>query len=91
MLLRERLRAGDSDQQAIQYIVARYGQFVLLHPPVEPATYALWFGPPALLAARRRRRRASICAAARRRATRRRRSARPSARASRRLLREGEG
>ncbi len=49
VLLRERLKAGDSDQQAIAYIVARYGQFVLLKPPVEPATYALWFGPPALL------------------------------------------
>ena len=36
-------------QQAIQYIVARYGQFVLLQPPVEPATYVLWFGPAALL------------------------------------------
>jgi cytochrome c-type biogenesis protein CcmH len=50
VLLRERLKAGDSDQQAIAYIVARYGQFVLLKPPVEPATYALWFGPPAVLA-----------------------------------------
>ena len=50
VLLRERLKAGDSDQQAIAYITARYGQFVLLKPPVEPATYALWFGPPALLA-----------------------------------------
>ena len=49
MLLRERLKAGDSDQRAIAYIVARYGEFVLLKPPVEPATYALWFGPPALL------------------------------------------
>jgi cytochrome c-type biogenesis protein CcmH len=50
VLLRERLAAGDSDNQAVQYIVDRYGQFVLLRPPVEPATYALWFGPPALLA-----------------------------------------
>jgi len=49
VLLRQRIAAGDSDQQAIQYIVDRYGQFVLLDPPVEPATYALWFGPPALL------------------------------------------
>ena len=49
VLLRERLKAGDSDRQAIDFIVARYGQFVLLRPPVEPATYALWFGPPALL------------------------------------------
>ncbi|HUK58555.1 MAG TPA: cytochrome c-type biogenesis protein [Stellaceae bacterium] len=49
VILRERLVAGDTDQQAIQYIVDRYGQFVLLKPPVEPATYALWFGPACLL------------------------------------------
>jgi len=49
VLLRERIAAGDSDTQAVRYIVARYGDFVLLRPPVEPATYALWFGPPALL------------------------------------------
>jgi cytochrome c-type biogenesis protein CcmH len=49
VLLRQRLVAGDTDQQAIQYIVARYGQFVLLKPPVEPATWVLWYGPPALL------------------------------------------
>jgi cytochrome c-type biogenesis protein CcmH len=51
VLLRQRIAAGDSDAQATQYIVDRYGQFVLLEPPVEPATWALWFGPPALLAA----------------------------------------
>jgi cytochrome c-type biogenesis protein CcmH len=49
VLLRERLLAGDSDKQAVQYIVDRYGQFVLLRPPVEPATYALWYGPFGLL------------------------------------------
>jgi cytochrome c-type biogenesis protein CcmH len=49
VLLRERLVAGDTDAQATQYIVDRYGQFVLLKPPVEPATYVLWFGPLALL------------------------------------------
>ena len=49
VLLRQRIAAGDTDAQAIQYIVDRYGQFVLLKPSVEPATYALWFGPPALL------------------------------------------
>ncbi len=49
VLLRQRIAAGDTDQQAVQYLVDRYGQFVLLKPPVEPATYALWFGPPALL------------------------------------------
>ena len=49
VLLRQRLVAGDTDAQAVQYIVARYGDFVLLKPPVEPATYLLWFGPAALL------------------------------------------
>jgi len=50
VLLRERLTAGDTDPQAIDFLVSRYGQFVLLRPPVEPATYALWFGPAAVLA-----------------------------------------
>lgn len=49
MLLRERLLAGDTDAQAVQAIVDRYGDYVLLKPPVEPATYVLWFGPPVLL------------------------------------------
>ena len=49
VLLRERILIGDTDAQAIQYLVDRYGAFVLLRPPVEPATYALWFGPLALL------------------------------------------
>jgi cytochrome c-type biogenesis protein CcmH len=49
VLLRQRIAAGDSDQEAIRYIVNRYGQFVLLKPPLEPATYVLWFGPPLLL------------------------------------------
>jgi cytochrome c-type biogenesis protein CcmH len=51
MLLRERLSAGDSDAQAVQAIVGRYGDFVLLNPPVRPATYVLWFGPVAILLA----------------------------------------
>jgi len=51
VLLRERIAAGDSDSQALHFIVARYGDFVLLKPPVEPATYVLWFGPAAVLAA----------------------------------------
>jgi cytochrome c-type biogenesis protein CcmH len=50
VLLRERIAAGDSDAQALNFIVSRYGDFVLLKPPVEPATYVLWFGPPAVLA-----------------------------------------
>ena len=50
MLVRERLVAGDTNAQTIQAVVNRYGSFVLLKPPVEPATYLLWFGPPALVA-----------------------------------------
>jgi cytochrome c-type biogenesis protein CcmH len=49
VIVRERLTAGDSDEQVIAYLRHRYGDFVLLNPPVEPATYVLWFGPPALL------------------------------------------
>jgi cytochrome c-type biogenesis protein CcmH len=49
VLVRERLQAGDSDAQARQAVVDRYGEFVLLRPRVEPATWLLWFGPPALL------------------------------------------
>lgn len=45
LLVRERLKAGDSDAQVVAYIVDRYGQFVLLKPPVEPATYLLWLTP----------------------------------------------
>jgi len=45
VLVRERLVAGDTDQQVLDYLVARYGDFVLLRPPVKPATYLLWFGP----------------------------------------------
>src|SRR3546814_8109266 len=44
LLVRERLVAGDSDQQVLDYLVARYGDFVLLRPPMKPATYLLWFG-----------------------------------------------
>jgi cytochrome c-type biogenesis protein CcmH len=49
VLLRERIQAGDSDAQAVKFLTDRYGDFVLLKPPVEPATYVLWFGPLALL------------------------------------------
>jgi cytochrome c-type biogenesis protein CcmH len=49
VLLRQLLLRGDSDAQARQAIVGRYGAFVLLKPPVQPATYILWFGPAALL------------------------------------------
>ena len=45
VLLRERLNAGDTDEAATDYIVARYGSFVLLKPPVQVNTLLLWFGP----------------------------------------------
>lgn len=48
VLVRERLVAGDSDEQVVQYIVDRYGDFVLLRPPVKPETYLLW-GSPAIM------------------------------------------
>ena len=50
LLVRDRLAAGDGDDQVVDYIVARYGEFVLLRPPFKPATFALWIGPWALLA-----------------------------------------
>ncbi|MDG4717578.1 MULTISPECIES: cytochrome c-type biogenesis protein [Thalassospira] len=49
VLVRERLIAGDSNEEAIDYIVARYGDYVLLNPPLKPETYILW-GSPVVLA-----------------------------------------
>lgn len=49
VLVRERIKAGDSDQQVIDFLVARYGEFVLLKPPLSWHTVALWGLPPALL------------------------------------------
>ena len=48
-LVRERLVAGDNDEQVVQFIVDRYGDFVLLRPPVKPATYPLWAAPIVIL------------------------------------------
>ena len=49
VILRERLAAGDSDRQAMDYLVRRYGDFVLLRPPFQGDTLALWLGPLAVL------------------------------------------
>jgi cytochrome c-type biogenesis protein CcmH len=49
-IVREQLVAGRSDAQIIEYLTARYGDFVLLKPPVKPATWGLWFGPALVLA-----------------------------------------
>ena len=45
ILVRERIKGGDTDEQARDFIVARYGKFVLLRPPLESDTLLLWFGP----------------------------------------------
>ena len=51
VLLRQRLKAGDTDQQAIAFIVGRYGDYVLLKPPFEAETLLLWLGPLLVLVA----------------------------------------
>ena len=45
LLVRERLMAGDSDQGVVDYIQSRYGDYVLLDPPVKATTAVLWLGP----------------------------------------------
>lgn len=51
VLVRERLKAGDTDQQIEDFVVARYGEFVLLKPRFEPHTLLLWFATPVLFLA----------------------------------------
>ncbi|GAC1331590.1 MAG: cytochrome c-type biogenesis protein CcmH [Bradyrhizobium sp.] len=50
LLVRERIAAGDSDSQVLDFLVARYGEFVLLKPRLEPHTLLLWLLPPLALA-----------------------------------------
>ena len=50
VLVRERLSAGESDRAVVDYIVARYGDFVLLKPPFNSHTLLLWFAPLLCLA-----------------------------------------
>jgi len=73
VLVRERLTAGDTDSQVLNFLVARYGEFVLLRPPLAWHTAALWGLPPAalligiaamIIVARRRRRHVSAAAVA---------------------------
>jgi cytochrome c-type biogenesis protein CcmH len=66
LLVRERLEKGDSDQQVVDFIVSRYGEFVLLKPRFETHTLLLWLATPAaflaailLIAAAYRRRKAA--------------------------------
>jgi cytochrome c-type biogenesis protein CcmH len=49
VLVRERITAGDTDKQVLDFLVARYGEFVLLKPPLSWHTAALWGLPPGLL------------------------------------------
>lgn len=72
ILVRERLVAGDTNDQAMEYIRSRYGDFVLLKPPVQSSTYLLWYGPiaivvlgaAAVVVAMRKRQRAALAAPA---------------------------
>jgi cytochrome c-type biogenesis protein CcmH len=50
LLVRERIAAGDSNAQVLDFLVARYGEFVLLKPRLEPHTLLLWLLPPLALA-----------------------------------------
>jgi cytochrome c-type biogenesis protein CcmH len=49
--IREQMKAGKSDKEIINFLTARYGQFILYKPQVTPTTYLLWFGPFVLLLA----------------------------------------
>ncbi len=72
LLVRDRLQKGDSDKQVLDFLVDRYGNFVLLKPPVEPQTLLLWALSPlallvgiiALVVMARRRRAVSLDAGA---------------------------
>ncbi len=48
IIVRERLTAGDSDAQVVDFVVSRYGDYVLLKPPFKLATLVLWRGPAAI-------------------------------------------
>lgn len=51
ILVRDRLRAGDTDREAVKFITDRYGDFVLLRPPFRASTLVLWIGPALFLVA----------------------------------------
>jgi cytochrome c-type biogenesis protein CcmH len=51
LIVRERLVAGDSDEEVIAFMTSRYGDWVLLRPPFNPRTWALWIGPAVVFAA----------------------------------------
>jgi cytochrome c-type biogenesis protein CcmH len=69
ILVRDRLKAGDTDTEAVDFIVERYGDFVLLRPPFKNSTLILWIGPGVIFAIGifgvtlwHRRRRAAVAA-----------------------------
>lgn len=49
VLVRERIDAGDTDEEVVDYVAARYGDYVRLKPPVAAHTYVLWIAPGAIL------------------------------------------
>jgi cytochrome c-type biogenesis protein CcmH len=49
LLVRTRLQDGESDAAILEYIHSRYGDFVLMRPPVRAGTWGLWFGPVLIL------------------------------------------
>ena len=49
VLVRDLILAGDSNEQVIDYVVSRYGDFVLLNPPMKKKTLLLWYGPVIIL------------------------------------------
>jgi cytochrome c-type biogenesis protein CcmH len=51
LLVRERLKEGDSDDEVMRYVEARYGEFVLLRPPINARTLLLWLAPLLILLA----------------------------------------
>ena len=49
VLVRERIKQGDTNEEVIEYLVSRYGDFVLLKPPVKAKTLVLWYGPAVMV------------------------------------------
>ena len=49
VLVRERMTAGDTDKEVVDYVAARYGSYVRLNPPVNSHTYVLWIAPVLIL------------------------------------------
>lgn len=49
LLIRAHIKAGESDDDIKRYLVSRYGDFILMKPPFDPNTYALWLTPFAVL------------------------------------------